>query len=138
MTTIDEEAICPVLQRFVTRLNERWPIEDRQKLEVFTPRLIGTPSTKTVENKRAALAIEALSQRFLPFFLDKTTNTDRWSLRTTLAVIAAAVASNAINAPVAVEAVVYVMTIPTSDGEVRNKLVRETLRLLDQMIEIRE
>jgi hypothetical protein len=74
------ECACPVLGAYGRQLNDRMPHEQRQRLAVFVPRLVGSRSTKAVELERMYRLADAAVRVFAPVALDARGEHD-WARR---------------------------------------------------------
>jgi hypothetical protein len=64
------ECACPVITKYVIRLNDRLTTEERQLLKPYLPRIIGTRDTSENQIKRAKTLAHAALTVFAPMALE--------------------------------------------------------------------
>jgi hypothetical protein len=64
------ECACPVITKYVIRLNDRFTSEERQLLKPYLPRIIGTRDTLENQLKRAKTLAHAALTVFAPMALE--------------------------------------------------------------------
>jgi len=60
---------CPVIARYVIRLNDRMRDDERQRLKAYLPRLIGTRATPEVERRRMFVFADWAVRKIAPIAL---------------------------------------------------------------------
>ena len=70
---------CPVLARFVIRLNDRWNDNRRQQLKPYLPMLLGTRGGPELELRRAYIAADWATRELLPMIFEAGPKLADWA-----------------------------------------------------------